>query len=238
MNNHIMLDCETIGTVPGSTILTIGGFRFDPRETDLIGTKLEDHSPRRQFYARIDRRSCFLAGMEDEQATLDWWEKQSAEARQEAFDAGPRVDIDAGLVDLRDFCNAYEEPHPWSHGAGFDVALLEWAMRLFGIAIPWNFRHIRDTRTAYSMAGQYPRNNGLKHHALHDAFAQAEAVQRAFNAIIPTRCERLEEALKTIADVTNPDDPESHRSDDREGCLDTVHSIALDAISTADGERG
>jgi hypothetical protein len=40
------------------------------------------------------------------------------------------------------------------------------------------------------------------------------------------------EALREIAAATDADDPESYRCDDREGCLDTVHSIATNALST------
>jgi len=44
---------------------------------------------------------------------------------------------------------------------------------------------------------------------------------------------RLREALAGIASMTDPDDPNSYRSDDREGCLDTVHACAriLSALS-------
>jgi hypothetical protein len=43
------------------------------------------------------------------------------------------------------------------------------------------------------------------------------------------------EALQFVAFATNPDDPESYRSDDREGCLDTVRAISLKAIAKAKG---
>lgn len=47
---------------------------------------------------------------------------------------------------------------------------------------------------------------------------------------------RLKEALQDIADATNPDDPESYRADDREGCLDTVQHIAVSALSEQEGK--
>ncbi len=45
----------------------------------------------------------------------------------------------------------------------------------------------------------------------------------------------LLEALRSIAAMTNPDDPESYRSDDREGCLDSVQALAASAIAKAQG---
>jgi hypothetical protein len=45
---------------------------------------------------------------------------------------------------------------------------------------------------------------------------------------------KLLEALRRIAEHTDPDSPEeNYRADDREGCLDTVFSIAKRAIAEA-----
>lgn len=38
--------------------------------------------------------------------------------------------------------------------------------------------------------------------------------------------DRLREALQEIAEMTDPDQPDSYRADDREGCLDAVHARA------------
>jgi hypothetical protein len=46
------------------------------------------------------------------------------------------------------------------------------------------------------------------------------------------RIKTLTKALETIAERTNPDAPdENYRADDREGCLDTVYSIASSALA-------
>jgi hypothetical protein len=47
--------------------------------------------------------------------------------------------------------------------------------------------------------------------------------------------EGLKEALRDIAAMTDADNPDSYRSDDREGCLDAVHSRALSAIEGGGG---
>lgn len=41
----------------------------------------------------------------------------------------------------------------------------------------------------------------------------------------------LVDALRTIAEATDPDNPESYRADDREGCLDAVHATATAALT-------
>ena len=41
----------------------------------------------------------------------------------------------------------------------------------------------------------------------------------------------LIEALKEIAEMTDPDDPDSYRADDPQGCLDTINYVAAMAIA-------
>lgn len=71
--------------------------------------------------------------------------------------------------------------------------------------------------------------------------AQADYEQRIRSAIVepgplasPPSADvvnALREALARVRDATDADNPESYRSDDREGCLDTVFSIADAALS-------
>lgn len=46
------------------------------------------------------------------------------------------------------------------------------------------------------------------------------------------------EALKRIKDMTDADNPESYRSDDREGCLDAVFAVASEALAAANAAEG
>lgn len=41
---------------------------------------------------------------------------------------------------------------------------------------------------------------------------------------------RYRKALQRIIAMTNADNPESYRRDDREGCLDTVFAVASEAL--------
>jgi hypothetical protein len=51
-----------------------------------------------------------------------------------------------------------------------------------------------------------------------------------------TEVERLRAARQSIIDMTDADNPDSYRADDREGCLDTVFATASEALAVADGE--
>lgn len=177
--NHIMIDLETIGTRPGSAILTIGAVRFDPA-TDNLGDIID---PRmlpedRAFYRRIERGSCTALGLTEDADTLAWWGRQSTEARQEAFDADPRHPIAEVMAAFTHWCG--RDPFPWSHGASFDVVLCEAIFERLGLRAPWKFWNVRDTRTLYVFTGEKPIRDDNHHHALYDACAQAAAVQRAY----------------------------------------------------------
>lgn len=60
------------------------------------------------------------------------------------------------------------------------------------------------------------------------SYSDAEAAQIAANAA--DYFERLADALQSIKGMTDADNPESYRCDDPEGCLDTVFSVASDAL--------
>ena len=188
----VMLDMETGGMAPGSVILIIGAVAFDPHG-DEVPT-----SGGWTFYRRVDMGTCMAVGLTFDHETLSWWMGQAAKARKEAFTAMPRTSINAALLDFNKW---FREVTPlkggttgrssslgqiWSHGAGFDVVLFEAALRAAGLGPPpWEFRNVRDTRTLFDVAGLEGKRTVPKvpHHALHDAIAQAEDVQRAYRRI-------------------------------------------------------
>ena len=177
-----MLDLETLGTAPGAVILTAAIVAFDVRGSP---PKLEN-----TFYMHVDLQSCLRVGLTVEAGTLQWWLKQGDEARREAFDHEPRYSIEQTLFKLVDFIRARAEnigtARIWSHGAGFDVVLVEEAFRRCGTgAPPWKYSNIRDTRTIYELAGIRSARTRpeVSHHAVHDAIAQAYDVQRAYEIL-------------------------------------------------------
>lgn len=175
MNTDIMIDLETLDVLPSATILTIGAVKFDPFGEDVIEPKCE------KFYVRVDIDSCDRIGCTVSQATLDWWASQSKEAQEEAFDPTNRIPIEEAVAQLYKFC--WGAKRVWSHGAGFDVIILEHIFRKIGKAIPWQFWEVRDTRTIFDLGINPNRPPVLKHHALEDAWNQAVGVQNVFKTI-------------------------------------------------------
>jgi hypothetical protein len=163
----VMIDTETLGTVPGSAILSIGAVMFGPSG---LGSS---------FYAPVLLQSCVDCGLTMDPKTIIWWMGQSDDARAAAFraDAAPLIQV------LLDFSNWFVEQRalrPWSHGACFDVPILEAAYKACFIPPPWSFWNVRDTRTLYDLAGvKVDRSSGTHHNALDDAKAQAEAAAKS-----------------------------------------------------------
>jgi hypothetical protein len=172
-----MIDLETWGTRPGSALRSIGAVMFDPAGGD-IGA---------EFYVNVDRESCLKAGLHIDPLTVEWWAKQSAEARQ-----GLLVDPKP-LNDALHAFNVWWEVNRgiriWSHGANFDQPILDAAYHAGGAVIsPWKFWDSRCTRTVYDIAGIDARKalflkGGVAHNALDDARVQARAVQAAMRRI-------------------------------------------------------
>ncbi len=166
-----MIDIESLGTTPGSAILSIGVVMFGPAG---LGET---------FHAPVLLQSCTAVGLTIDPNTIAWWMQQSDTARAAAF----RDDAEALAVVLYRFSTWFTEVHaerPWCHGATFDVPVLEAAYKACGIVPPWKFWNVRDTRTLYELAGvKVDRNEGTHHNALDDALAQAGAAAKAMRIL-------------------------------------------------------
>ena len=162
LRQHCMIDLETNDTHPTAQILSIGAVMFDPYET-ILGE---------EFYCTVDLES--QQERTHSQATLDWWARQSKEAKAALTRVKP-VCLTQALSSLRVFWRDCGAKYPWSHGSTFDIAILENA---FTAEAPWQYWDIRDTRTLFWMANNHKPDRGPGHHdALADAKAQARAVQ-------------------------------------------------------------
>lgn len=183
MTTHCMIDLETLGTKPGSAILSIGAVIFSPAgklpDRDESGNLPESIT----FYANIEIKTSVAAGFTVDQSTIDWWKKQDPKARNILLEN--KKDVAEVFKAFYKWCRDRKVKYPWSHGVAFDVVLLECGYDLLdGPSAPWNFYDARDTRTLYDIAGVKPnRGEGVHHYALDDAINQAVAVQKAYRKL-------------------------------------------------------
>lgn len=168
---HLSLDIETLGTRPGFMVLSAALVRFD----DLASTSLN--------FNWDDQRAL---GLQEDAATHDWW---SADERNDAWVASVRdaVPLVPALQHLSAWI-AWAAPAGaliWCHGAGFDAPIMEELYRRAGLATPWTFWNVRDTRTLYDLAGVDVRQykQGTPHIALDDAMAQTRAAVDALRVL-------------------------------------------------------
>lgn len=168
--NHVMIDLETLGTQPGSVILSVGAVLFDPAKpvAECLGE---------EFYVVINKASSRDCAMTVSEDTLAWWEKQSPEARKVLSEAEglegsaqQALDIRIALNTLRNFIPLAAKI--WSNGANFDQPLLDVAYNRCSIPLPWKYWNSRCYRTVVAL---HPTEKAIRpptvcaHNALEDA---------------------------------------------------------------------
>ena len=97
---------------------------------------------------------------------------------EEAFSPDDRIPLAESMDRFHKFawgCDQF-----WSHGATFDLVILEDIYRQLGKTFPWRFWQLRDTRSVFDLGldPEMPQNS--KHNALADAKRQAIGVQNIY----------------------------------------------------------
>lgn len=156
----LMIDIETLSTKKNAAVLSIGAVYFN-RETGCTGDR---------FYARISKESALEHGVYDDD-TLEWWGKQSQEARDEAF--GGTLTAYEVACSFRDFIKP--DTKVWGNGSVFDITILESWFDANGVAVPWDFWNVRDVRTIvdwFDIDVKSFTRDGVHHNAIDDCLYQ------------------------------------------------------------------
>jgi len=156
---YCMLDLETLGTRPGDTILSLGACLFKP-DGEITST----------LYMTINQRSSKEAGLRAQKSTIEWWQKQSAEAQAAAFKG--ELSLESALKQFKMWLPP-ETTLVYGNGANFDNALLAAAYRVLKMDPPWPYWNDRCYRTISSMFMKTKiERTGTYHNALDDAKTQ------------------------------------------------------------------
>ena len=188
---EIMLDLETLGTTPGSVVMSIGAAAFD----------LYKGFQGRTFHAHVELQPQLDMGMTVSGSTIGWWLGQSDMARFGQTNA-KRV---TPLVALAEFglwlraTRTSETEGIWAHGLNFDLPIIEalyFRLAAAGNTVvpPWSYRAGRDTRTLFGLAnkkmGDFGTDNPVAHDALQDAIYQAQETSECFKYLQGQRVQR------------------------------------------------
>jgi hypothetical protein len=163
--NDIMLDLETCGTGPRAAIIAIGAVLFDLKTGELGQT----------FLQSVDLESSMLMGGEVTAGTIEWWMKQSEEAKL-VFTDSHKSSIHHALLSFSRFIDKYSARglKVWGNGSDFDNVILRGAYDRCGMETPWEFRNSRCYRTVKNLFPDIKfEPSGVAHNALDDATAQA-----------------------------------------------------------------
>jgi len=172
MTTHIMQDIETLGTRPGSVVMSCALVRFSDEAHVTVNLSIPEQQ---------------ALGLEVDPATSAWWTKQAAEhpiAWQRATE-NP-LPLVAGLQYIGQWLEwAGRDRLIWAHGATFDPVLLTEVYRRAGVKCPWDYWAVRDTRTLYDLAGVNPKDFAIPppHVAVNDAIGQTRAANEALRIL-------------------------------------------------------
>lgn len=169
--HNIMVDLETLGTVPGSVILSIGAVAFDP-----TGKRPMDDG----FYCVVNKQDCMDHYLSVDEDTEKWWERQSPEAQillEYVEDPKQSIPLKLALQQLNAYVKkfgGYKDARVWGNGSDFDNALLAVAYRMASVVPTWPFWNNRCYRTLKGVCpGPKLERVGTYHNALDDARTQA-----------------------------------------------------------------
>lgn len=177
VQEHVMLDLETMSSENNGAIVSIGAFKWQEGEVQ----EPADVRPAQKFSAAIDLRSSVSAGLHMSPDTVLWWMEQS-----EAVRAAIRVGqpLSAVLSEFSAWLPA--DARVWGYGSMFDNVLLKSAYRSLGMKCPISYRNDMCFRTAKALFPDVAFvEYGERHIAVNDAVRQGLHMQRIL-ALIKT----------------------------------------------------
>lgn len=175
MSKHLMIDLETLDKKTTAAFPQIGWALFDWSGFDVQARGL----------IRVDVDDAINNyGLTMDWDTMKWWLQQDAMARDSLCQPGELL-RDA----LANFGNMPEIPWTeldgvWSHGACFDLPILDHAYRkVFYKAPPWHHKQARDTRTVFALVEPVWPAKANNHCADQDAVNQVIALQSCYTKL-------------------------------------------------------
>ena len=152
---NVVIDIESLSLQPNAVILSIGAVAENAEK----------------FYQELDWKSQLKTRHVDA-TTCMWWGNQP----KDDCPLNGGWSLRESMFDLKDWLEPYgEDVVIWARGPQFDIVVLENAFREVGAPIPWNYKNIRDVRTALSLSSIpmlfEPKK---KHNALYDAIADMQ----------------------------------------------------------------
>lgn len=175
-----MKDLETLGTVPGCSMLSIGLIAFDP-----FAETVDDLFLDQGFYCVVNREDSKQNFLHEDPGTIAWWSKQSEAARKVLADAANKktsIPLRLAVESTIDYVSGHCSPREarmLGNGADFDNPIFTVAAHMVQIKVPWSYggRCYRTLKNLDEFLGPKFRapkmqRTGTYHNALDDAKSQ------------------------------------------------------------------
>ncbi len=174
---HLMIDLETLGTKPGSVILSISAVAFDIKtgKTDSL------------FHQKIDVYDSEKQGLKIQVDTFLWWLNQSKDAQNTLIN-GTHLKLRNTIIQFHKFVYDWtsNDVKVWGNSARFDLGILQAAFDLFGYDLPWKPQNERDVRTLVSFAPEIKKETkfeGIPHYGIDDCKHQIKYCSKIYQKL-------------------------------------------------------
>lgn len=171
-----MLDLETLGTKPGSVIMSLAAIQFDLK-TGKLGA---------EYYRNIDLPSSKELGLEIDQDTIDWWNKQDRSIYNQMFVKPLHVKVVLNEFSLwiKTMCPGAK--FVWGNAPSFDCVLLRTVYDRAHIGAPWAFYNERCVRTIVGLNPAIKDSTpkpAAAHHPIVDCRHQINYLVKTLNSL-------------------------------------------------------
>lgn len=165
MTINILIDLETAAKTERAAILSIGAVPFilpsddvyyADNETGGTSSLSKAVSEVQPYFAAINATSCIMEGMEFDQDTVNWWSRQSNEAKNQFADNDRVKNIEQAFIGLVEYIRNIKqkfgcEIQIWTQGTDFDVPKIRYCCTKIAEIpedqLPWKYNAVRDART-------------------------------------------------------------------------------------------
>lgn len=191
-----VIDIESAATEESAGIFSIGIAVVDLTALEITDT----------FFRAIrqdswpEHQSIYSSG------TMQWWEKQSAEARAQVFNNDEACNLEDSLIDMQTFLNRAGCTDFFGNGPEFDCTILNHALTGYGLPAlhnPCLNKHrgfacqqsiqtvVMLGRVIFGDCIKYREFRGIKHHALDDAIHEAEILTDTLKRFVDLKQDAL-----------------------------------------------
>lgn len=179
----IMIDLETASIKENAALLSWTMLPFSPKGEEVNA---------RYFHRVISLTSCFLAGMDIDTKTQNWWTDQDPLAKEQLL-MEENVTISQAANDAFDWLSELGETYDlylWSRGIDFDLPKMAWCFTRFAeedeSKMPFKYSHKMDVRTILKWMKINPLDyefKGIKHCSFDDCAYDVMLVQEAYKKL-------------------------------------------------------